>query len=112
MSDWKFAVWMTGLMVSVGLLSGCGQSTPRGKLPSGSLTITYGGQPVTIGHVDLNNSQTGEGGGGDLNGQGIATLPRIVVGSYIVTVVPPYPNPTVTEREASPCLRTVSWPPS
>ncbi len=75
------------------LTAGCGH-TPRGGLPRGNvdLAITYGGAPVTAGYVELNNTQTGEGGGCELNQQGAATLKDIVAGNYVVTVNPPIPE--------------------
>ena len=74
---------------------GCGPTPHEGKTTGRvTVTITHGGQPVTTGQVDLSNEQTGEGGGGQLNEEGVATLDRVPLGSYTVTVVPPPPDPT------------------
>ena len=105
-----FPVLIAILAISCALTVGCDR-TPRGKLPRGDITVTvtYGADPVTEGQVDLNNVQTGEGGGGFLNGQGIATLARVVEGTYVVTVNPPHPNVVIpgqpapaTKRKESP----------
>lgn len=67
---------------------GCGQgdTKPRGKV---ALEITYEGKPVTAGQVNLQSTTNGEGGGGALNADGIAEIPAVVEGTYIVTVTPP-----------------------
>lgn len=72
-------------------MPGCGRAGPHsGKQTAQvTVTVTYGGQAVTEGRVDLSNEQTGEGGGGELNAQGVATIPGVVLGSYTVVIVPP-----------------------
>lgn len=76
------------------LLPGCGRGEPHSGKPKSQVTVavTYAGQPVTEGRVDLSNEQTGEGGGGELNGQGVATIPGVVLGNYTVIVIPPEPQ--------------------
>lgn len=73
------------------------------------VTVTYGGEPVTVGHVDLNNEQTGEGGGGELNAQGIATITDVPLGDYTVTVLPPPPDPAPVE-EGQPAATMKEYP--
>ncbi|MCA9006724.1 MAG: hypothetical protein KDA70_15730, partial [Planctomycetaceae bacterium] len=77
-------------------LSGCSR-VPGAEKPRGSVTIqiTNGTEPVTEGQVDLVNEQTGEGGGGALNGDGTASLEMVALGSYTVTVNPPPQEPLV-----------------
>ncbi|MCC7084379.1 MAG: hypothetical protein IT427_05165 [Pirellulales bacterium] len=92
------------------LISGC-HRTPRGNLPRGdvSVTVTYGGEPVTEGWVDLNDTRTGEGGGGALNGQGVAKLSKLVEGTYVTTVNPPHPT-VVVPGQASPATHKKEYP--
>lgn len=79
----------TAIVLGSILLLGCGQTPHSGK-PTAQVTVavTQGGRPVTEGRVDLGNDKTGEGGGGELNGQGVATIPAVPLGSYTVIVVP------------------------
>ena len=81
---------LTVLLMMPLLAAGCGVPRPHAGKPRADVvvTITYGGTPVTEGLVDLRNEETGEGGGGELNRQGIAVIPGVVLGSYTVTVVP------------------------
>lgn len=96
-------VWLALLAGSCALAAGCDR-TPRGKLPRGdvTVTVTYGGEPVNEGWVDLNNVESGEGGGNALNAQGIATLSRVVEGTYVVTVNPPHPTLVVPGQPPPP----------
>ena len=105
-----FPVLIAILAIGCALTVGCDR-TPRGKLPRGDITVTvtYGADPVTEGWVDLNNVQTGEGGGGVLNGQGIARLARVVEGTYVVTVNPPHPN-VVIPGQSAPATKTKEFP--
>ena len=91
------------LFCTVGILSsfvlvGCGQEPGSGK-PRGTITIsiTYGDEPVTEGTVSLEDPVTAEGGGGELNDKGTATIQGVVLGDYTVTVVPPDPDPIPPE---------------
>jgi hypothetical protein len=80
------------VLISFGLaIGGCGNSTPRSNKQRANVVIklTYGGEPISAGDVDLNNLQTGEGGGGALDRTGTARIPGVVLGDYIVTVQPP-----------------------
>ncbi len=81
-----------------GLLVGCGGSgeteTPRAEV---TVSVTFDGQPVTEGHVDLQNPESGTGGGAELNAEGQATISGIPLGSYTVTVIPPMPDPAPPE---------------
>lgn len=82
-----------GMLLAGNLLTGC-SGGPHSEKPSGSVTakVTYGGQPVTVGTVTLFSSQTGLGGGQDLNQEGVAYIETIPVGEYVVTVTPPLPD--------------------
>jgi len=55
------------LLLGFTVLSGCshtpGSDKPRRDV---SITVTLGGTPVTAGLVNLENPQTGEGGGGSI----------------------------------------------
>jgi len=86
------------LVLSSAVLIGCshtpGADKPRSDI---SLTINYGGAPVTEGMVNLENPQTGEGGGGALTAEGTVTIPNVALGSYSVTIVPPDPDPVPPE---------------
>ena len=96
-------VVLGGLLLS-GLLAGCGGDTgPQKPQGDATVTITYGGAPVTAGRVDLVNDQTGEGGGAELDENGQATLSGVTQGSYTVTVVPPPPeNPAPIPGQPAP----------
>ena len=79
------------LIVSCVVVVGCGHTPGSGKPRSDvTITIAYAGQPVSDGVVELVHQQTGEGGGGKLTVDGVATLPRVALGSYTVLVKPPY----------------------
>ncbi len=89
----RFNTFKTTAHMLLGLLvmasAGCGGGGPPGK-PSGSatVTVTFGGQPVTEGLVSLQN-KTGDGGGAPLDSKGMATIANVVKGDYVVTVTPP-----------------------
>jgi hypothetical protein len=84
-------ILVAGLALGCSLAIGCGKTVPRGNLPRGkvAIAISYGGKPITEGRVDLQNAQSGEGGGAEVNQEGIVTLPSVVEGTYVVTVNPP-----------------------
>lgn len=92
MSPQYFSGFQSKITLALGLLVltsiGC-DGGPPGK-PSGSatITVTFGGQPVTEGMVSLQNA-SGEGGGSPLNSAGVATIPVVTKGSYVVTITPP-----------------------
>lgn len=80
------------------LLTGCGHTPGSGKERNDiTLKITFGGEPVTEGVVNLENPQTGEGGGGTLSEEGTATISGVVLGTYTVVVLPPDPDPVPPE---------------
>lgn len=83
------------LTIGCGLTAGCARRAPHAEKPRADVTvaITYDGEPVTAGRVDLNDEQTGLGGGAELDDSGTATISRIVQGTYTVTVKPPMPDP-------------------
>ena len=86
-----FGLIAAGFLLASSLLPGCGGANPHSRKPSAQVTVavTYGGQPVSEGRVDLSNEQTGEGGGGQLNAQGVAVIPGVALGTYTVVVAPP-----------------------
>jgi hypothetical protein len=82
-----------GLLLGSGFLIGCGgPPVPHSGKPKATVTVavTYGGQPVAEGRVDLANEQTGEAGGAELGPDGVATIPEMALGSFTVIVVPPH----------------------
>ena len=81
---------LLGLLVLAGVGAGC-QAEPEKSRGSANITITFGGQPVTEGTVSLQNAE-GEGGGAPLDPMGVAKVPNVVEGNYIVTVTPPLPK--------------------
>ncbi|QGQ22025.1 carboxypeptidase regulatory-like domain-containing protein [Gimesia benthica] len=80
------------------VLVGCSQSPSDDKQRSGvTISISFAGEPVTTGSVNLENSETGESGGGELNADGSVTISNIVLGNYTVTILPPDPDPVPPE---------------
>jgi len=84
-------ILLTGLAITCCLTTGCGNPAPRGNLPRGKVTVavSYGGKPIIEGRVDLQNAKSGEGGGAEVNREGVVTLSSVVEGTYVVTVNPP-----------------------
>ena len=79
------------LVVCCVVVVGCGHTPGSGKPRSDvTITIAYAEKPVSEGVVELLHQQTGEGGGGELTVDGVATIPRVALGSYTVLVKPPY----------------------
>lgn len=80
--------------------AGCGQHVPHSGKSRADVVVKvmFGGQPVTAGDVDLNNLETGEGGGGALDHTGTARIPGVVLGDYTVTVLPPLSSPIPGEN--------------
>lgn len=91
---WRLSI---GLAAVCACLPGCSKS-PHSEIPTApvTITVTYGGEAVTEGQVDLNNAKTGLGGGGALDGQGNVVLPAVPLGEYTVTVLPPDASPLPT----------------
>ena len=86
------------LVLSLTVLIGCshtpGSDNPRRDI---SITVTLGGTPVTAGLVNLENPQTGEGGGGSLTEEGVVSIPNVALGKYSVTILPPEMDPVPPE---------------
>tara|TARA_R110002095_G_scaffold99188_5_gene87252 strand:+ start:2263 stop:2715 length:453 start_codon:yes stop_codon:yes gene_type:complete len=95
---------LASLLVCVTFSAGCGSGTPDdGKVRNDvTISITYGGEAVAEGRVDLEDQATGEAGGGELNDSGSVTIENIVLGNYVVTVVPPMPDPRPPEPGQAP----------
>lgn len=100
------------LLLGFTVLSGCshtpGSDKPRRDV---SITVTLGGTPVTAGLVNLENPQTGEGGGGSLTEEGVVNIPNVALGTYSVTILPPEMDPVPPEpgqaaapKKASPAI--------
>ena len=82
------------LMAVVFLNSGCGSGTPAKKM-SGAVsgTVTFDGQSVSEGSVQLYAPKTGDVAVAPLDASGKFSLPNpIPLGEYNVTVLPP-PEP-------------------
>lgn len=94
---WRAILALGGLVIGS---SGCGQHVPHSGKSRADVVVkvTYAGQPLTAGDVDLNNLETGEGGGGALDHTGTARIPGVVLGDYTVTVLPPLSNPIPGEN--------------
>ncbi|WP_339726786.1 carboxypeptidase-like regulatory domain-containing protein [uncultured Gimesia sp.] len=99
---------LTGLLVLflVGLNS-CDHS-PGSEKPRSEVTIviTNGSDPVANAQVDLVNEQTGEGGGGTLDDEGKATIIKVALGSYTVTINPPAEEPVIPGIKTAPKLKS------
>lgn len=91
------------LVLSLTILIGCSRTPGSDKQRRDvSITITQGGTPVTAGLVNLENPQTGEGGGGSLTEEGIVTIPNVALGKYSVTILPPEMDPVPPEPGQAP----------
>ena len=71
-------------------MTGCGSAAPHGNRPRSDVVVAINsaGVPVTEGTVNLVDEQSGEGGGGELDASGRATISGVAHGTYVVTVVP------------------------
>ncbi|WP_339747013.1 hypothetical protein [uncultured Rubinisphaera sp.] len=80
---------------------GCGGGGPKGPSGTVSGTVTYQGQPVTEGVVNIFNTQSSEGGQGQIKSDGSYQIStpssQVPVGEYDVYVVPP----TVTTPDSA-----------
>lgn len=86
------------LFWSSAVFSGCSHTPGSEKQRTDvSIAITSGGEPVTVGMVNLENPTTGEGGGGELTDEGKVIIPNVVLGNYSVTIVAPDPDPVPPE---------------
>jgi hypothetical protein len=73
------------------MMTGCGGSDGpgAGKVRRNVVvTVTYQGAPVTSGQLDFQNLETGEAGGGEIDGTGKSTISNLPVGTYTVSIVP------------------------
>ncbi len=87
------SVLLFALVVTAGL-TGCGHSPRSGKERGDVvLTVTYSGEPLTGAFVNLENLDTGEGGGGEVGPDGTVQIDGVVTGTYAVVVLPPQGNP-------------------
>lgn len=86
--------WLSvAICVSTGLIAGCGSSTSK---PSGSVSgrVTFQGQPVTSGVVNLMSKTLGAGASAPLGEDGKYRLnDPLEVGDYKVMITPPPPAP-------------------
>ena len=91
------------LVLSIGVL-GCGSPSNGPDKPRGGvvITVTYDGQPVTEGRVDLSHPSSGEGGGGELDSDGVVRIDGVAHGQYTVTVIPPPADPKPPESGQAP----------
>src|SRR5690606_20271816 len=82
-------LFMTAALATM-ILAGCSR-VPHSQRPSGKVEakVTYGGQPVKEGFLNLSSQETGLGGGADIGSDGIAIIESVPVGTYVVTVTPP-----------------------
>ena len=79
------------LSVTALALTGCGQSGP----PQGTITghVTYQGQPLTAGEVNLFQKETGTATTAPLDSAGDFEVDsRMPAGTYNVTFIPPRPK--------------------
>ena len=81
------------LMIAGSTLAGCGGSVETKKKADVTITVTYGGDPVTEGDVRLMMTGKGEGAAGTLNEAGKVELQEVVLGNYSVAVTPPEGTP-------------------
>tara|TARA_R110002095_G_scaffold159024_5_gene137858 strand:+ start:258 stop:695 length:438 start_codon:yes stop_codon:yes gene_type:complete len=82
--------FMMSLALGCFLFVGCSQTPGSHKQRTDvNVTITENGAPLTEGVVNLVNEETGEGGGGTLNSEGVATISGVALGSYTLIVLPP-----------------------
>jgi hypothetical protein len=97
-------LFYASLIVSCVVVVGCGHTPGSGKPRSDvTITITFGGQPVSGGVIVLVDQQSGEGGGGALTVDGVATIPGVALGSYTLLVKSPYQTaPPVPAGEGLP----------
>jgi len=97
---WKlktfFGYSQVALLLSTCILIGCGGGTGKDNARV-KVTVTFGGEPIKEGRVDLSNAKAGQGGGGELNASGQVTIDNIPHGEYVVTVVPPLAIPKPPE---------------
>lgn len=78
----------------LGLTQGCGGPLHKERdLVSCHLAVTYDGQPVSGGMVNLVGDTPGDAGGADLSPQGSVVV-KVPAGRYTVVVVPPPESPT------------------
>lgn len=81
------------LITAGATLAGCGGSVEAKKKAEVTITVTYGGTPVTEGDVRLMMTGKGEGAAGTLNEAGKVELQEVVLGNYSVAVTPPEGTP-------------------
>lgn len=93
----QVTIFSVPLMCAI-LYTGCSGSSdssePRGEV---TISISYGGEPVTSGMVNLIGEKGGNDKGGELNKEGATTISALALGKYKVTVVPPMPDPVPAE---------------
>ncbi|MFI4873859.1 MAG: hypothetical protein ACIALR_00870 [Blastopirellula sp. JB062] len=79
-------------LVTLTLIAAIGcEHRPRSGFSRGdvSIQITSGNSPLEDAFIDLTNPENGEAYGGKLDANGALTLHDVVIGEYVVTVLPP-----------------------
>ena len=93
---------LCGLMLSLVMLAGCGDSGPPRITGSVKITVMYDNKPVTEGEVSMVVPNSGKGASGTLGADGTVTIDEVEVGDYVVSVTPPSPPDPDPENPAPP----------
>lgn len=94
---------LTGVLgMSLSVLLGCGGAPGDDKITgSVEISVTFAGEPVPEGSVQLSIPEQGKATGGDLDVDGNLSLAEVEVGNYIVFIAPPPEAPPEADKPAS-----------
>lgn len=85
------------------VLAGCGGSPDSGRIMGAvEITVTFDGQPVTDGTVQMIVPGEGKAAGGDLDSEGKISLEEVEIGRYTVFVTPPSEPPPEADKKSLP----------
>lgn len=89
------------LILGACLVAGCGGGDGKKATGTAKIMVTYGGQPVSEGAVQLVVAGSGMGAYGQLDASGTVTLADVEVANYTVVVTPPPPPDPVPGSPAT-----------
>lgn len=99
-SDLFLQLIVGSVMLLVPGISGCGGDESGEVYGRVSGRITVAGEPLTEGSLAFQNTETGRSGSSTIGEDGSYSIPKLLVGTYQVLILPPPMPPPMIDRRA------------